>query len=92
MKLPELDHPITVEQNPHCVRITFNGHIIADTTQALELREATLPTVQYVPREDVDMELRRANRPHHVLPLQRKCQLLQYRSQWNDSGECSLDV
>ena len=39
------------------MRVLFNGRVIADTTRALTLREATLPPVQYIPREDADMSL-----------------------------------
>ena len=31
--------------------------MVADTTRALTLREASLPPVQYVPREDADLAL-----------------------------------
>jgi uncharacterized protein (DUF427 family) len=55
MKTPGPDHPITIQQNPKRVRVTVNGRTIADTNRALTLREATLPPVQYIPREDVDM-------------------------------------
>ncbi|GAA6619670.1 DUF427 domain-containing protein [Scytonema sp. NUACC26] len=55
MKIPGLDHPITIEKNSKRVKITFNGQTIAETTRALELREATLPTVQYIPQEDVNI-------------------------------------
>jgi uncharacterized protein (DUF427 family) len=57
MKIPGPDHPITIERNPKRVRVTFNGHTIADTKRALTLKEATLPVVQYIPREDADMTL-----------------------------------
>jgi uncharacterized protein (DUF427 family) len=57
MKIPGIDHPITIEKNPKRVKITFNGQVIADTTRSLKLREATLPAVQYIPREDVNMNL-----------------------------------
>ena len=50
-------HRITIEPNPKRVRVVFNGRVIADTTRALTLREATLPPVQYVPRDDADMSL-----------------------------------
>ena len=33
------------------------GFIIAETTEALTLREAALPAVQYIPRKDVRMDL-----------------------------------
>ena len=37
--------------------ISVAGHVIADTQDALTLREATYPPVQYVPRKDVEMTL-----------------------------------
>jgi len=57
MKLPGPDHPITIERNPARVIVTVAGRVIADTREALALREATYPAVQYVPRKDVDMSL-----------------------------------
>jgi uncharacterized protein (DUF427 family) len=50
-------HRITIEPNPKRVRVVFNARVVADTTRALTLREATLPPVQYVPRDDADMSL-----------------------------------
>lgn len=55
MKIPGPDHPIEIEKNPKQIKITFNGQTIAQTTRALELREATLPAVQYIPQEDVNI-------------------------------------
>jgi uncharacterized protein (DUF427 family) len=57
MKIPGADHPIAIEKNPKRVKIICNGQVIANTTRSLELREATLPPVQYIPREDVNMSL-----------------------------------
>ena len=54
MKLPGPDHPITISPNPQRVVVTFNGAIIADSRNALELKEASYPGVQYIPRADVD--------------------------------------
>ena len=59
MKLPGPDHPITVAPNPKRVVVTFAGRVVADTTRALTLKEASPPAVQYVPREDVEMALLR---------------------------------
>lgn len=56
MKITGADHPIAIEKNSQRVKITFNGQVIANTTRSLELREATLPPVQYIPREDVNMD------------------------------------
>jgi uncharacterized protein (DUF427 family) len=50
-------HPITITKNPRRVRVLFNGRVVADTTRALTLKEATLPPVQYIPREDADMSV-----------------------------------
>lgn len=57
MKLPGPDHPITIAANPKRVRVSAGGVVIADTTQALILKEASYPAVQYVPREDTNMAL-----------------------------------
>jgi uncharacterized protein (DUF427 family) len=57
MKEPGPGHPITIEANPHRVRVLVGGVIVAETTRALTLREATLPPVQYIPREDAQMDL-----------------------------------
>ncbi|HYG87189.1 MAG TPA: DUF427 domain-containing protein [Azospirillum sp.] len=57
MKIPGPDHPITVVPNPNRIRVVFAGRVVAETTRALTLKEATLPAVQYIPREDADMAL-----------------------------------
>lgn len=57
MKTPGPDHPIGIAANPKRVRVTLAGHIVADTTRALTLREAKLRPVQYIPRADVDMSV-----------------------------------
>lgn len=54
MKTPGPDHPITVAHNPKRVRARFQNHVIADTADALTLKEADYPPVQYFPRDDVD--------------------------------------
>jgi uncharacterized protein (DUF427 family) len=56
-KIPGPDHPITVEENPARVVVSVAGRVIADTREALTLREASYPPVQYIPRKDVDMSL-----------------------------------
>jgi uncharacterized protein (DUF427 family) len=55
MKIPGPDHPISIEANPSRILVTIGGKIIADTSNALTLREASYPAVQYIPRQDVDM-------------------------------------
>ncbi len=57
MKLPGPDHPITISPGDTRVRVRFGGKIVADTIEALVLREANYPPVYYVPRGDADMDL-----------------------------------
>jgi uncharacterized protein (DUF427 family) len=57
VKVPGPDHPITIATNPKRVRVTHRGRVIADTTRALTLREASYPPVHYIPRDDADMTL-----------------------------------
>jgi uncharacterized protein (DUF427 family) len=57
IKVPGPEHPITVEPNPSRVVVSLQGRIIADSREALTLREAKYPAVQYIPRKDVDMSL-----------------------------------
>jgi uncharacterized protein (DUF427 family) len=53
-KVPDSDHPISLERNPARVVVSVAGHVIADTRNALTLREADYPPVQYIPPENVD--------------------------------------
>jgi uncharacterized protein (DUF427 family) len=62
--VPGPDHPITVERNPSRVVVTVGGRVVADTREALTMREGTYPPVQYIPRKDVDMSL--LERTNHV--------------------------
>ncbi len=55
MRLPGPDHPITIAHNNKRVRVTFAGKVIADSTCALSLKEASYPAVNYIPRADTDM-------------------------------------
>jgi uncharacterized protein (DUF427 family) len=55
IKIPGPDHPISIDANPSRVVVTVDGKVIADTRDALTLREASYPAVQYIPRRDVDM-------------------------------------
>jgi uncharacterized protein (DUF427 family) len=57
VKVPGPDHPITIECHTGRVVVKIAGRIVADTRDALTLREASYPPVQYIPRRDVDMSL-----------------------------------
>ena len=57
IRQPGPEHPITVEPNPSRVVVSVAGRVIAETTEALTLREAGYPPIQYIPRKDVAMAL-----------------------------------
>lgn len=57
VKVPNADHPITIEPSAGRVRVLAGGRVIADSRNALALRESDYPVVHYIPRSDVDMSL-----------------------------------
>lgn len=66
MLTPGPDHPITAEPARRRWRALFSGHVIADTDDAILLKEADYPQVVYFPRQDVSMEyLSRTDRTTH---------------------------
>jgi len=56
MKIPGPDHTITIAPQPKRARAYFQGRLIADSTEALTLTEASYGPVTYFPRADVVME------------------------------------
>jgi len=57
VKIPNAEHPIAISPTAGRVRVTVAGKVIADSRNALTLRESDYPAVQYIPRSDVDMTL-----------------------------------
>ena len=57
IKIPGPAHPITIERNLKRVVVSIDGTVLADSRDALILREAGYRAVQYIPRKDVDMTL-----------------------------------
>ena len=72
-KIPGPDHPITIERNPHRVVVTVTRRVVADTRDALTLREAHYPAVQYIPRKDVDMALLKKTEHATYCPYKGDC-------------------
>ena len=54
IKIPGPDHPISIQRNPARVVVSVAGRVIAESRNALTLRESDYSPVQYIPREDVD--------------------------------------
>ena len=66
MKIPGPDHPITITPAKARWRARFGDHVIADSSDALILQEATYPPVVYFPRADASMDyLSRTDRSTH---------------------------
>jgi len=66
MKTPDESHPITIEHEQARVRVLFEGHEIADSSDVVLLREGGYPPVRYLPRDDVRMAfLRRTDKVTH---------------------------
>jgi uncharacterized protein (DUF427 family) len=54
IKNPGPDHPISIQHNPARVVVSVAGRVVADSRDALTLREAEYPPIEYIPRKDVD--------------------------------------
>jgi uncharacterized protein (DUF427 family) len=57
VKTPGPNHTITIERNRRRVVITAAGRVVADTRDALTLREAGYKPVTYIPRKDIEISL-----------------------------------
>jgi hypothetical protein len=53
-KIPGPDHPITITPTKGRITVVVTGKRVADTREALTLKEAAYPAVQYIPRKDSD--------------------------------------
>lgn len=67
-KIPGPDHPITVEKSLTHVVVSNGFAVIAETENALELREVSYPPVLYVPIGDVDPRYLRSSQHHTWCP------------------------
>jgi uncharacterized protein (DUF427 family) len=90
IKIAGPDHPITITPTKGRVTVTVNGRRIADTREALTLKEAAYPAVQYIPRKDIDMTQLQRTSHQTYCPYKGDCasaapsmtyQL--YASEWN---------
>ncbi|PST18154.1 hypothetical protein C7U61_17840 [Rhizobium sp. JAB6] len=73
VKIPGPDHPITIEEKQAHVTVSVAGRVIADTHEALSLKEASYPAVLYIPRKDVDMSLLERTNHETYCPYKGEC-------------------
>lgn len=65
---PGPDHPITIEPAALRVTVRLGDTVVAETDQALELREASYPPVFYLPERDVHAGALEASDRHTYCP------------------------
>ena len=73
VKIPGPDHPIAIEEKHTHVIVSVAGKVIADTHEALSLKEASYPAVIYIPRKDVDMSLLERTSHETYCPYKGEC-------------------
>ena len=77
VKIPGPDHPIAVERNPARIVISLAGRVVADTREALTLREAAYPRCN-TSRARMSIWRCSPDRSRHLLPIQGRLQLFQH--------------
>lgn len=70
---PGPEHPITISPAREQVTVIVAGRRIAQTREALSLKEATYPPVHYIPRKDVEMPLLQRTTHHTYCPYKGDC-------------------
>ncbi len=88
IKVPDEEHPISIERKHERVVVVAKGKVIADTERALTLREADYPSVLYIPRRDVAMGTLRRSKTASYCPY--KGEASHYRI--GDDGQPDADV
>ena len=88
IKIPGPDHPITIMPTKGRVTVSVNGQRVADTREALTLKEAGYPPVQYIPRKDVDMTQLQRSSHQTYCPYKGDCAYYSIP----DGGERSVDA
>jgi uncharacterized protein (DUF427 family) len=73
IKIAGPDHPITIERNRSRVVVSIGSTVLADSRDALILREAGYPAVHYLPRKAVVMTLLEPCAPMTYGPYQGDC-------------------
>jgi len=66
-KRPE--HRITTVRSPRRVQVRVGDEVIADTRNAVEMKEGDYPVVYYIPRDDVKMERLERSSHHTYCPF-----------------------
>jgi uncharacterized protein (DUF427 family) len=68
IKVPDVNHPISIDADTARVVARAGDTVIADTSAALTLREAGYPPVHYIPLDDVVPGILRPSTSHSYCP------------------------
>lgn len=70
---PGPNHPITIEPADTRIVVSVAGQVVADTENAVILREADYPPVAYVPLKDVEVSLLQESDHSSYCPYKGEC-------------------
>jgi uncharacterized protein (DUF427 family) len=73
VKIPGPDHPITITTARAHITVTVGGQRVAETREALTLKEAAYPPVHYIPRKDVDLTKLQPSHHRTYCPYKGEC-------------------
>jgi uncharacterized protein (DUF427 family) len=73
VRIPGPDHPIATQYARGRVVVELDGRTLADSSDAIVLREANYAPVYYVARRDVDMSLLEATDHRTYCPYKGEC-------------------
>ena len=88
IRIPGPDHPITITPATGRVTVLVNGTRVADTREALSLKEAAYPAVLYIPRKDADMTRLQRTSHQTYCPYKGECSYYSIRA----GGERSVNA
>lgn len=88
IKQPSATHPITIDDTAGRVVVKAGGRVVAESTSAITLREASYAPVQYIPVADVAMYMLKATSDEYYCPYKGDCTF--YAMQ--EGGDSSLNI
>lgn len=71
--IPSPEHPITIVKNAMRIKVVVAGEVIADSENALTLKEASYAPVQYIPLADVMASVLRDSDHATYCPYKGEC-------------------
>jgi hypothetical protein len=92
IKIPGLDHPITITPTKSRVTVVVNGKRVADSREALTLREAAIPMCNTHPAQGRGHDATATDIASDVLSLQGRVRLLQHSARRGALGQCGLEL